>query len=423
MGVALEGIRILDLTDSIIGPYATTVLASCGAEIIKIESRYHLGFRGTGARDPRAGGRSVVPQAPEKEIDFSQVNLDLVLSPMFAQYGHDKLSITLNMTRPEARDLFKKLVKISDVIVDNLRSGTMERWGLNYASLQRIKDDIIVASLQSMGKGPYEGWTTWGMNLLSFSGFSSEWGHPGTPMTERAASGYLVDYIGAGQASAAILAAIFHRAMTGEGQYIELSQAEAGASVLGVSYLDYFVNKRIPSPRGNRQPQFAPYNCYRCRGDDNWCVIAIFTEEEWANFCQALDNPSWTAEVKFKDVSSRLQNVAELDSNIETWTRAYTPHQVMRILQSFGVPAGAVQNSEDLYYDAQLRTRGYMIEQNIPFLGSTTLGGVPLRLSAGQVKNPGQAPKLGEHNNYVFGQLLGLGQKEIDDLVKADVIV
>lgn len=161
MALALEGIRVLDLTDSIIGPYATTVLASCGAEVIKIESRYHLGFRGTGARDPRAGGKSVVPLQPEKEIDFSQVNLDLVMSPMFAQFGHDKLGITLNMPRPEARELFKKLVKISDVIVDNLRSGIMERWGLNYSGLKGLKDDIIVASLQSMGKGPYEGWTTW----------------------------------------------------------------------------------------------------------------------------------------------------------------------------------------------------------------------------------------------------------------------
>ena len=423
MPLALQGIRVLDLTDSIIGPYATTVLASCGAEVIKIESRYHLGFRGAGARDPRAGGKSVVPSQPEKEIDFSQINLDLVMAPTFAQYAHDKLGVTLNMPRSDARELFKKLVKVSDVIVDNLRSGIMKRWGLSYPALKEIKDDIIVASLQSMGKGPYEGWTTWGMNLLSFSGFSNEWGHPGTPMTDRAASGYLVDYIAGGQAAAAILAAVYSRALTGEGQYIELSQAEAGASVLGVSFLDYFVNRRISQPRGNRDPRFAPYNCYRCRGDDSWCVIAICGEEEWSNFCLALDNPPWTNEARFKDNASRTENVAELDKNIEGWTKRYTPHQAMRILQSFGVAAGAVQNGEDMYYDAQLRSRGYMIEQELPFVGSTTFGGVPIRLSAGQVEHPRQAPRLGEHNSYVFGQLLGLSQKEIDDLVKADVIV
>ncbi len=421
MVLALQGIRVLDLTDSIVGPYATTVLASCGAEVIKIESRYHLGFRGTGARDP-ISGKPIVPSRPEKEIDFSRINLDQVMAPTFAQYAHDKLSITLNLPRREARELFKKLVEISDVIVDNLRSGIMNRWNFNYPSFKQIRDDIIVASLQSMGKGPHEGWTTWGMNLLSFSGFANEWGHPGTPMADRAVSGYLVDYIAGGQAAAAILAAIFHRAMTGEGQYIELSQAEAAASVLGVSYLDYFVNKRIPTPKGNRHCQFAPYNCYRCRGEDSWCVIAVFSEEEWKQFCQAIDNPSWTTDFKFKDNASRLQNVAELDANIENWTRRITPHQAMRIFQSFGVAAAAVQNSEDMYYDLQLRARDYMIEQSLPLLGSTTFGGVPLRLSTGQVKHPRQAPVLGEHNSYVFGKLLGFSQKEINDLTQADII-
>ena len=421
MALALQGIRVLDLTDSIVGPYATTVLASCGAEVIKIESRYHLGFRRAGAKDPK-DERPLVPSGPEKEIDFSQVNLDQVIAPTFAQYAHDKLSITLNLPRPEARDLFKKLVKISDVIVDNLRSGILNRWGFNYSGFKQIKDDIIVASLQSMGKGPYEGWTTWGMNLLSFSGFSSEWGHRETPMTDRAASGYLVDYIAGGQAAAAILAALFYRAMTGEGQYIELSQAEAAASVLGVSFLDYFVNGQVPLPKGNRHNQFAPYNCYRCRGEDSWCVIEVFNEEEWKRFCQAIDRPHWTTDVRFKDNSGRLQNVDELDDNIENWTRQHTPHQAMRILQSFDIAAGAVQNGEDMYYDLQLRARGYMIEQNLPFLGNTTFGGVPLRLSSGQVEHPRQAPVLGEHNNYVFRELLGFSQKEMNDLIKAEII-
>jgi crotonobetainyl-CoA:carnitine CoA-transferase CaiB-like acyl-CoA transferase len=400
MALALQGIRVIDLTDSIAGPYTTTLLASCGAEVIKIESRYRLGFRSAGAREPR-GEKPIVPAVPDKEIDFSKINLDSVMSPMFAQYGHDKLSITLNLAKPEGRELFKRLARVSDVIVDNLRSGIIQRWGLDYPSIKQIKSDIIIASLQSMGKGPYEGWATWGMNLLSFSGFSNEWGYPDTPMTDRAASGYYADYVAGSEAAIAILAAIFYRAMTGQGQYIELSQAEASASVLGVSYLDYFVNNRIPSPRGNRHPQLAPYNCYRCRGEDSWCVIGVFNEQEWRQFCRAIDNPAWTEDAKFKSMASRLENVDELDKNIENWTRWHTPHQAMRILQSFGVAAGAVQNSEDIYYDLQLRARGYMIEKDLPIIGSTTLGGVPLRLAAGQVIHPRQPPLLGEHNGYV----------------------
>jgi crotonobetainyl-CoA:carnitine CoA-transferase CaiB-like acyl-CoA transferase len=422
MELALQGIRVLDLTDSIAGPYTTTLLASCGAEVIKIESRYHLGFRGTGAREPR-GEKPLVPSGPAKEIDFSKINLDLVMSPMFGQYGHDKLSITLNLSKPEGRDLFKRLAKVSDIIVDNLRFGIMKRWGLDYPGIKKIKSDIIFASLRSMGSGPYERWATWGMNLLSFSGFSNEWGYPETPMTERAASGYYADYIAGGKAAIAIVAATFYRAMTGQGQYIELSQAEASASVLGVSYLDYFVNKRDSSPRGNRHLYFAPHNCYRCRGEDSWCVISVFNEEEWRQFCHAMDNPSWTSDLKFNDMTSRLQNVSELDKNIENWTRRYTPHQVMRILQSFGVAAGAVQNSEDVYYDLQLRARGYMIEKDLPLMGSTTFGGVPLRLSTGQVTHPRQPPVLGEHNGYVYGQLLGLDQKEINKLLEEEIIV
>jgi crotonobetainyl-CoA:carnitine CoA-transferase CaiB-like acyl-CoA transferase len=422
MTLALQGIRVLDLTDSIVGPYATTLLASCGAEVIKIESRYHLGFRRSGAREPR-GEKPLVPSAPEKEIDFSKINLDLVMSPMFAQYGHDKLSITLNLSKQEGRELLKKLICVSDVIVENLRSGIMQRWGLDYPGIAQIKSDIIVASLQSMGKGPYESWTTWGMNLLSFSGFSNEWGYPETPMTERAASGYYADYIAGAKAAAAVLAAILYRARTGKGQYIEVSQAEASACVLGVSYLDYFVNNRLPVPKGNRHPEFAPYNCYRCRGEDSWCVISIFNEEEWQLFCQAMENPSWTRDVKFKDMASRVENVGDLDKNIEYWTGRYTPHQVMRILQSFGVAAGAVQNSEDIYYDIQLRARGYMIEKDLPLVGNHTFGGVPLHLSAGQVMDPQPPPVLGEQNGYVYGQLLGLSEQEIGQLIRDEIIV
>lgn len=420
MGFALEGIRIIDLTDTVVGPFTTMLLASCGAEVIKVESRLHLGFRRVGPWGPK--GNDPIPQGPEKTVDFSKVRLDLLVSPIFAQLNSNKLSIALNLSKPEGRELFKKLVKIGDVVIDNLRFGIMQKWGLDYPSLKQIKSDIIVASLQSLGRGPYEEWITWAMNLMSLTGFAHGWGHPDTPMTERVAGRYYGDFVSGGKAAGAILAALFYRAQTGKGQYIELSQVEATASVLGLAYLDYFVNHRITAPRGNRHPQFAPYNCYRCRGDDSWCVIAVFNEEEWEQFCQALDHPSWTRDSKFKDMESRLKNVDELDQNIERWTGQYTPHQVMRILQSFGVAAGAVQNGEELYYDLQLRARGFMMEQELPRLGRVTFAGVPLRLPAGQVTHWQRAPVLGEHNDYVYRQLLGLRQEEIRNLEEAEVI-
>lgn len=420
MRLALEGIRIIDLTDSIVGPFTTMLLASCGAEVIRVESRLRLGFRRVGPWGPK--GNEPIPQSPEKSTDFSKVRLDLLVSPIFAQLNSNKLSIALNLSKPEGKELCKRLVKISDVVIDNLRFGIMEEWGLDYPSLKQIKSDIIVASLQSLGRGPYEEWITWAMNLMSFTGFAYAWGHPETLVTERVAGRYYGDFVSGGKAAAAILAALFHRAQTGRGQYIELSQVEGTASVLGLAYLDYFVNHRIAAPKGNRHPQFAPYNCYRCRGDDSWCVIAVFSEEEWGQFCQALDHPSWTKDPKFEDTKSRLENVEELDHNIERWTRQYTPHQVMRTLQYFGVAAGAAQNGEDLYYDLQLRARGFMMEQDLPRLGSITFAGVPFRLSAGQAAHTQRAPVLGEDNDYVYRELLGLRQEEIRRLEETEVI-
>ena len=318
--------------------------------------------------------------------------------------------------------MFKKLVEISDVVIDNFRFGVMQKWGFNYHGLQQIRSDIIVASLPALGEGPHQEWLTWGMNLLSFSGFTHQWRHSDTPVPEAAASGYHGDFIAGAKAAAAIMAALLYRASTGDGQYIELSQAEATASVLGVSYLDYFVNNRVSEPRGNRHPEYAPYNCYRCKGDDSWCVITVFNEEEWQQFCEALDHPQWTNDTRFQDMESRLKNVDELDRNIESWTIQHTPHQVMKTLQWAGVTAGAVQDGEHLYYDLQMRARNFMIELDIPRLGNITFPSVPVRLSAGQKEQYQRASVLGEHNEYVYRQLLGLSLEEIKRLENAEVI-
>src|SRR3990172_1298943 len=417
MTLALKGIRVLDITDAISGPFCTMLMASCGAEVIRVESRRHLGFR-TGAAPGRSGG----VQVPEDQIDFSKMDMTTLVGTNFHRYNRDKLSVALNLTKPEARDIFKKLVSLSDVVVDNLSFGVVQKWGFDYPALKQLRNNIIVASMPSLGKGPHEQWTTWGMNLLSYTGFAYSWGHPETPMEERSASNYYGDYTAGMKTTSAILAALYHRAKTGEGQYIEVSQAEATVSLLGPLYLDYFINSRIAQPRGNRNPQFAPYNSYPCKGEDRWCVIAIFNEDEWHRFCNAVGSPNWAEDPRFQSMEARLQNVNELDENIGKWTRQYTPHQVMKILQSSGIAAGAVQNSEDLYFDLQLRSRGHMIEIDTGQNGIITFDGPPLQLSAGQKTRTDCAPRLGEQNDYVYKQLLGLSSAEIDRLTKNQVI-
>ncbi len=370
----------------------------------------------------RRGASGPLPPSPATRFDPAKADPNLMMSPNFLRFSLDKKSAALNLTKAEGRELFKKLVKLSDIIVDNLSFGNMQQWGLTYDTLSQIKNDIIVVTMPSMGNGPHERWTTWGQNLLSFTGFAYNWGHPNTPMEARPASNYYGDYIAGTKTASAILAALYHRAKTGEGQHIEVSQVEATASLLGPIYLDYFVNNRISQPRGNRHPQFAPYNSYPCRGDDRWCVIAVFNDGEWQQLCTALGSPAWTKDPKFQTMAARLLNVDELDENIAKWTRQYTPHQVMKILQSAGVAAGAVQDSEDLYFDIQLRARGHTVEIDTGLNGVITFDGPPIHLTDGQKTQTECAPVLGAQNDYVYKQLLGLSSEEIKRLTENQVI-
>ena len=412
MTLALEGIRVLDFTDGVSGPFCAMLLAGCGAEVIRIESMRHLGFRGN------ASGGSPVGEART----FADVDASQLITPNFARYHLDKLSVTLNLTKPEGRDILMRLVGVSDVVVDNLSFGLMKGWGLDYERLSQVKRDIIVASLPALGEGPHEQWTTWGMNLLAFTGFANSWGHPDTPMEQRATSNTYADYVAGTMAAASILAALYHRGNTGEGQNIELSQTDSTLALLGMVYVDYFINHRAPRPLGNRHPQFAPHNCYRCKGDDRWCAIAISNEEEWRSLCSVLGKPDWARDSRFATMRDRLQNVEALDAGIEVWTSQKTPHQVMKLMQTAGVPAGAVQNSEDLYHDIQLRSMGYMTQVKVGNRGEMTFDGPPVFLSDGQKAGTDGAPLLGAHNDYVYHELLGLTGKEISRLIDEKVI-
>ena len=416
--LALKGIRVLDLTDGVAGPYAAMLLARCGAEVIRIESRRHLGFRES-AKYPKPEESGQGTGGPP---DYSRVEAKYLMTPNFFRYHFDKLSVQMNLVRPEGRELFKKLVRKSDIVIDNLSFGVMHHWGFDYESLKQIKNNLIVVSMPSFGKGPHEQWTTWGMNLLSFTGFAYFWGHPDTRAENRAANNTYGDYIAGTIAASTILAALLHRAKTGAGQYIEISQTESTASLLSLSFLEYFINQRITSLRGNRHPQFAPHNCYPCRGDDRWCTISVQSENDWKQFCSALEFPEWTSDPKFRTMEDRLKNADELDAWVESWTRQYTPHQVMKKLQAAGVAAGAVQDSENLYYDLQLRSRDHMLEMEVFPHGKITFDRPPVFLSDGQKPEVGPTPVLGQHNDYIYKDLLGLTQADIDRLIEDKVI-
>jgi benzylsuccinate CoA-transferase BbsF subunit len=198
---------------------------------------------------------------------------------------------------------------------------------------------------------------------------------------------------------------------------------EALAATLNPFYMDYIVNRRAPLPPGYQSARYAPYGAYPCRGDDAWCVIAVETEEEWKAFQKAVGEPGWAFEEKFQTKAGRIAHREELDANIATWTREYTKHQVTHFLQRDGIPAGAVQSAEDLFYDYHLRKRGHIIElRNSEPWGTYETYGAPARFSLTPAVDAVPVPDLGQHNRDVFQGLLGLSEAEYDRLVEEKAI-
>ncbi len=398
----LGAIRIIDFSQVIAGPYGMQLMAYFGAEVIKIETNLRPdSFRST--------GYGVHP------VGINQ-------SRAFAEFNRNKHSVSVNMSTSDGREVVKRLIALSDAVVENFSYGVLERWELDYPNLQLIKPDIILMGAQGMGQtGSHRDWVTYGPSLLSFSGLTSMWNHPDQPAPVGSQVA-LPDYVVSVQGAIALLAALDHRRRTGEGQFIGLAQVAGAASLLPTTFLDYFINHRVAPPQGNTHPDYAPYSVYACAGADRWCAIAVTSEEEWASFKQALGEPAWTQDTRFADMPSRVQHRAALDEHVSAWTREREPHAVMRTLQAAGVPAAAVQNAADMFHDEHLRGRGMLSEVQHPEMSTLTYPHNPVHLS----ETPGElrrhAPLLGQDNAYVFGELLGMEAAEIAHLTERGVL-
>jgi benzylsuccinate CoA-transferase BbsF subunit len=409
---ALAGYRVLDFGTAFASPMAAQLLADMGAEVIKIESHTRLDGLRLGrpiVGDDIAGGDR--GEWPEYQ-------------PVFHGLNRSKLGITVNIKHSEGTALLKRLVRMSDVVINNFSPGVMERAGLGYDVLRAEKPDLIYVSLPAAGEsGPLRNIVTYAPVIAALSGIS---GLVGYSAAREDFVGTLqvafCDAVGALHAVVAILAALRHRQAAGEGQAIEISQWEASVSMLGEGILDYVMNSRVLSPVGNAHPTMAPHNNYRCAGDDAWVAIAVRSEAEWQAFCQATGHPNWADDPRFADAYLRMQHRDELDTLITTWTSQRTPYDAMEILQAAGVAAMPVMNVEDQFRDPHLRARQVHVECEHPKVGIEWLHGIPWRLSEtlGRIRRP--APLLGEHNQYVFGELLGLPAAEIQRLVQAGAI-
>ncbi len=406
---ALEGLRILDFSWLLAGPYATRTLADFGAEIIKVQS--------------------------QKTATGAESNT----THYFNAWNRNKLGITLNMSHPKARDIVLRLVRISDVVVENFTPRVMPNWGLSYDKLAEVKPDIMMLSMSGMGgEGPWRDFVALGSTIQAFSGItqltslprkiaSSSTHNDGEEIDQSPPLGLGYSYadpVAGLFAVLSILAALEYRDRTGQGQHIDVSEYESMCSLLGPAILDYTVNHNVATPQGN-DPGYiaaAPYGCYKCSGEDKWCVIAVSTEEEWQALSHALGNPAWSKQERFSTLSGREEHAEELNQLLEQWTAKHTPGEVMNLLQQAGIPAGAVEDANDLANDPHLKARNFFIPVKHPVLGKVMADNTPIRLSRTPARLRRAAPLLGQDDHYVYRDLLGITEQELSQYIEEGII-
>jgi len=398
----LEGIKVVDFTWAFVGPQTTKTLADCGAEVIRIESKTRPGFWRT-----RGPFKDNIP------------GLDRGIP--FATFNTNKLSITLNLTKPEGLEVAKRLIARADIVVDNFAGGTMERMGMGYEELQKVKPDIIMISACMHGQtGPYAAHPGFGNQLTALCGFSHI---SGWPDREPVDIGAYTDLVAPLFNIVAVGAALDYRRRTGKGQYLDMSEYESGLHLLGPTLLDYTVNGRVANRVGNRFPYAAPHNVYPCQGEEEFCAIAVFTDEEWQSLSKVMGNPAWTKDPKFSTFLARKENEEELDRRIEEWTVNYSSDELMSLLQAAGVPAGARRTGMDFQFDRdpQLKERQFYQELDHPVIEKHRVRRPTFTLSK-VTYDMRPAPLIGEHNEYVFNEILGMSDEEISQLVIDGVI-
>jgi crotonobetainyl-CoA:carnitine CoA-transferase CaiB-like acyl-CoA transferase len=403
----LEGIRILDFTVVWAGPYSTQLLAEWGAEVIRVESTkfFPSTTRGVVARTTKqmvertgqGGG------FPDKDPGSRPWNR----GALFNAHARNKLSMTVDLTRPEGQDVLEQLVRVSDGLIENNAVATMERVGVNWERLSKINPELIMVRMPAFGlTGPYRSYRTFGSHMESVVGHYSVFGYQGEDPSSSGTS--LAADPAAGVAGVlAFAAGLRQRRRTGKGLQIELSTAENFSSYLGEYVMDYTMNGNLHGYIGNRDSVAAPQGVYPCNGEDRWIAISIGSDEEWASLNKAMGMPELANDRRFDTRESRQENHDELDAIISGWSRNRDSIETMGMLQIAGVRAGAVMNEADAFADPHLADRGYWEELSHPEAGTHLHPGVVWRAERTPNRLERAAPRLGEDNDYVYRELLG----------------
>jgi crotonobetainyl-CoA:carnitine CoA-transferase CaiB-like acyl-CoA transferase len=319
-------------------------------------------------------------------------------------------------------ELAKRVVARADVVVENQRAGVMDKLGLGYEQLRAVKPDIILISSSGYGDtGPDRSFVTWGPNIETLSGLSRL---SGFPQRECTITQYAYpDALSALHGLVAVMGALEHRARTGEGQYVNLSQLETTVAAIGHVMAEPLATGREPRKLANASLSRAPHGCYRCRGEDRWCVIAVADGAEWERFCDVLGRPAWVEDPRFATPTARVLNAEALDARVEEWTVERTAEEVMQEMQAAGIAAGVVQNVEDQFErDPQLAARHFFEEIEHLKRGTVVATGIPLGLTGTPGRTGRAGAAIGQDNAAIFGELLGLTPEEIRRYVDAGAI-
>jgi len=396
----LSGMRVVSFDHVLAGPYGMTLLAELGADVIKVESR-------RGGLDP---------------FRFFGTGQDPNLSPRFLEFNRNKRSMTVNLKHPKGPGVIMDLVRRSDGVIDNFSVDVMSKLGLGYQDLCEAKPDIIALRMPGLGcTGPKRYYSTVGTNITAFTGLTYLWNHPGHTDPPIGSQTVYPDYVSGVLSAVLIIAGVLYRDRHQRGAFIDLSQAEATAYMIGASLMEARSLGPDSDLIGNGSPFAAPHGCYRCRGEDRWCVIAVETDEQWQALGKLL-GPELAGDRRFDSVDGRMRRQEELNVLIERWTRERDSSEVMEILQRLSVPCGVVQNGADLVADPHLRERGFLVETHNQRLGRVVLPSLPLRFANCTIRPKWEFPELGRDNEEVLREVLGYSEERIAGLAKEGVL-
>ena len=396
-GGILHGLKVADFTMAIAGPLATRYLGAEGAMVVKVECHKY-------------------PDSVRFVVPFKDDVPGIDRGTQFAFYNYSKYSVSLDIGHPLGLDVARRLVAWADIVIENMRPGSMKRLGLDYDSCRAIRPDTIYLSSSSLGRtGPLADYAAWGYHHGPLAGFSNLTGWPDRlPCADSIA---YTDTTAPSFSVIALVGALLRRRRTGKGAYIDQSQMEAGLYFLGPTLMDSLVNGRALTRQGNRDPEMAPHGVYPCRGNEKWVAIAVANDKEWRAFCTALGRDDWLKQERFASVPSRKQNEDELDALISGWTASRTAGEATDLLQAAGVRAGPVATAEELFSDPQLQHRGHFVELEHEVVGRHSYELPSFRFSKVPPRQQRPAPLLGQDNEYVLKEVLGLSEEEIAGLL------